>query len=101
MLASALLPPASSPRIFGIMWLQEGKRLNTASVPSNDLRAKTSRSPKTALTPFPTWLAARPSPVRDLGLFIICNTLSLSALDVCSLGIFTVPEVLSFCNLNK
>lgn len=46
--------------------------------------------------PSPLWLAARPSPVRDLGLFIICNTLSRSASDVCSIGIFTLPKALCF-----
>lgn len=105
----AHLPHPSPPLAedLGMICLQgRKKRLNTASVPSNDLRAKTSRCPKTALTPSPLWLPARPSPTRDLSLFIICITLSRSSSD----GVFSVPKKPSarpsFCflvfeNLNK
>lgn len=56
--------------------------------------------------PSPLWLAARPSPTRDLVLFIICNTLSRSSSD----GVFSGPKkppawptfcFLVFDNLNQ
>lgn len=85
----SLLPPPLAEDL-GIICLQGGKKIDWTR---RRFQAMTSKRKQAAVQkqhslPSTLWLAARPSPTRDLSLFIICNTLSRST----SEGVFSVPK---------